>query len=265
MVESSRHAHTTLAAPRAAAVSGSRERRPSSVRSVDSPRSDATPLVHGRHGPNDCVKSIRPPARHRPASTCSPDARPCDPSCALAASTGRAKDRGGRSAGGWLPVIAASSAMVPGVRAAEHDGKFVAFSCLIPVLVLLSGVLAGLTLGYMSLVRSSSVDAPLTTQDPTTLEVLSKTGTPKQRAQAAAIAPLRRNGHLLLVSLLCVPSLRALSADMSAASPTCSSMRHCLSLRTRSSAAASRPSWSVQRAPLELRPTLTLKHGHCVR
>lgn len=40
--------------------------------------------------------------------------------------------------------------------------------------------------------------------DPTVLEVLAKTGTPKQRAQAEAILPLRRNGHLLLVSLLCV-------------------------------------------------------------
>jgi hypothetical protein len=33
----------------------------------------------------------------------------------------------------------------------RHDPKFIAFACLIPVLVLLSGVFAGLTLGYMSL------------------------------------------------------------------------------------------------------------------
>ena len=34
------------------------------------------------------------------------------------------------------------------------------------------------------------------------LTVLAKTGTPKQKRQAERIIPLRRNGHLLLVSLL---------------------------------------------------------------
>lgn len=50
-------------------------------------------------------------------------------------------------------------------RAEKHDAKFIVFACLIPVLVLLSGLFAGLTLGYMSL-------------DETQLHVLSVSGTP---------------------------------------------------------------------------------------
>ena len=46
-----------------------------------------------------------------------------------------------------------------------HDTKFIVFASLIPILVLLSGVFAGLTLGYMSL-------------DETQLNVLSISGTP---------------------------------------------------------------------------------------
>ena len=46
-----------------------------------------------------------------------------------------------------------------------HDASFIVFACLIPFLVLLSGVFAGLTLGYMSL-------------DETQLNVLSISGTP---------------------------------------------------------------------------------------
>jgi metal transporter CNNM len=56
----------------------------------------------------------------------------------------------------------------------KHDTKFIVFACLIPVLVLLSGVFAGLTLGYMSL-------------DETQLNVLSISGTPS--------VPLRPNSH----------------------------------------------------------------------
>ncbi|RPD63797.1 DUF21-domain-containing protein [Lentinus tigrinus ALCF2SS1-6] len=70
-----------------------------------------------------------------------------------------------------------------------HDAKFIVFACLIPVLVLLSGLFAGLTLGYMSL-------------DETQLHVLSISGTPKQRKYAEKIIPIRKNGHLLLISLL---------------------------------------------------------------
>ena len=50
-------------------------------------------------------------------------------------------------------------------REDKHDASFVVFACLIPFLVLLSGVFAGLTLGYMSL-------------DETQLNVLSISGTP---------------------------------------------------------------------------------------
>lgn len=83
--------------------------------------------------------------------------------------------------------------------------EFIVFACLIPVLVLLSGVFAGLTLGYMSL-------------DETQLNVLSISGTPSvpsltrrvptypchslQKQYAAKIKPIRENGHLLLVTLL---------------------------------------------------------------
>lgn len=89
-----------------------------------------------------------------------------------------------------------------------HDAKFIVFAVLIPVLVLLSGVFAGLTLGYMSL-------------DETQLNVLSISGTAyvsrstneplhtnfgatdsKQRLYANKIKPIRKNGHLLLVTLL---------------------------------------------------------------
>ena len=47
----------------------------------------------------------------------------------------------------------------------HHSAKFIVFASLMPVLVLLSGLFAGLTLGYMSL-------------DETQLNVLSISGTP---------------------------------------------------------------------------------------
>ncbi|KAJ7747204.1 hypothetical protein B0H14DRAFT_2984906 [Mycena olivaceomarginata] len=61
-----------------------------------------------------------------------------------------------------------------------HSTTSIVFAVLIPILVLSSGVFAGLTLGYMSL-------------DETQLNVLSMSGTP---------FPIRKNGHLLLVTLL---------------------------------------------------------------
>ncbi|KAJ7726386.1 hypothetical protein B0H16DRAFT_1677398 [Mycena metata] len=70
-----------------------------------------------------------------------------------------------------------------------HNTTSIVFAVLIPVLVLLSGLFAGLTLGYMSL-------------DETQLNVLSISGTPKQREYANKIKPIRTNGHLLLVTLL---------------------------------------------------------------
>ncbi|KAH8105480.1 hypothetical protein BXZ70DRAFT_921025 [Cristinia sonorae] len=71
----------------------------------------------------------------------------------------------------------------------KHDAVFVVSVVLIPVLVLLSGLFAGLTLGYMSL-------------DETQLNVLSVSGTPDQKAYANRIKPIRKDGHLLLVTLL---------------------------------------------------------------
>ncbi|KAF9466711.1 hypothetical protein BDZ94DRAFT_1186817 [Collybia nuda] len=70
-----------------------------------------------------------------------------------------------------------------------HRREDIVFAVLIPILVLLSGVFAGLTLGYMSL-------------DETQLNVLSISGTPKQREYANKIKPIRKNGHRLLVTLL---------------------------------------------------------------
>ncbi|KAI0296079.1 hypothetical protein B0F90DRAFT_1636896 [Multifurca ochricompacta] len=71
----------------------------------------------------------------------------------------------------------------------KHNGTFIAGAILMPILVVLSGIFAGLTLGYMSL-------------DETQLHVLSISGTPRQRNYANQIKPIRQNGHLLLVTLL---------------------------------------------------------------
>ncbi|CAO1617431.1 unnamed protein product [Parajaminaea phylloscopi] len=68
-------------------------------------------------------------------------------------------------------------------------GQTVGYAVIVPVLVILSGIFAGLTIGYMSL-------------DETQLQVLSITGTEKQRAYARKIIPVRKDGHLLLTTLL---------------------------------------------------------------
>ncbi|KAI7834040.1 hypothetical protein BX661DRAFT_176515 [Kickxella alabastrina] len=57
------------------------------------------------------------------------------------------------------------------------------------VLVLVGGLLAGLTLGLMSL-------------DEMNLQILATSGTPKQQQYAKRIQPIRKNGHWLLVTLL---------------------------------------------------------------
>lgn len=73
----------------------------------------------------------------------------------------------------------------------EHLDPFVfwAIMILIAVLVIAGGILAGLTIGLMSL-------------DPTNLSILIKTGDPMQKYYASTIEPIRKQGHLLLVTLL---------------------------------------------------------------
>ena len=57
------------------------------------------------------------------------------------------------------------------------------------VLVITGGIFAGLTIGLMSL-------------DATNISILKASGTPKQKMYAARIEPIRKNTHLLLVTLL---------------------------------------------------------------
>ncbi|KAI9314095.1 hypothetical protein BX666DRAFT_1970143 [Dichotomocladium elegans] len=59
----------------------------------------------------------------------------------------------------------------------------------IGALITCSGIVAGLTLGLLS-------------QDATNLAIISAAGTPQQRKYASRIIPIRKNGHLLLTSLL---------------------------------------------------------------
>ncbi|KAK8956522.1 DUF21 domain-containing protein [Platanthera zijinensis] len=69
------------------------------------------------------------------------------------------------------------------------EAKFFINLVVIAFLVLFAGLMSGLTLGLMSL---SLVD----------LEVLSKSGTPKDRKHAEKIIPVVKNQHLLLCTLL---------------------------------------------------------------
>jgi metal transporter CNNM len=62
---------------------------------------------------------------------------------------------------------------------------------LIFLLVVVGGIVAGLTIGLMSL-------------DNTNLSILRASGTPKEKKYAERIAPIRKNSHLLLVTLLLV-------------------------------------------------------------
>ncbi|KAI8803827.1 hypothetical protein BJ742DRAFT_827581 [Cladochytrium replicatum] len=59
----------------------------------------------------------------------------------------------------------------------------------IPVLVILGGIIAGLTIGLLSL-------------DETTLKVLKRSGTPAEKKWAEQLEPIRKDTHLLLVTLL---------------------------------------------------------------
>lgn len=83
----------------------------------------------------------------------------------------------------------------------KHNAKFIAFACLIPILVLLSGVFAGLTLGYMSL-------------DETQLNVLSISGTPYA---------LRAVYRLVLTSLIVTRRCTQTRSSQSAKTAICCS------------------------------------------
>ncbi|KAJ3395422.1 hypothetical protein HDU92_005812 [Lobulomyces angularis] len=60
---------------------------------------------------------------------------------------------------------------------------------IIPLLVIIGGVVAGLTIGLMSL-------------DETNLNILKRSGTKTEKIYAERITPIRKNSHLLLVTLL---------------------------------------------------------------
>lgn len=83
---------------------------------------------------------------------------------------------------GQLPACTSTKSELP-------TGRKIGFAILVVALVLMSGVFAGLTLGYMSL-------------DETQLQVLMSTGSDIQKARAAKIIPIRKDGHLLLSTLL---------------------------------------------------------------
>lgn len=85
------------------------------------------------------------------------------------------------------------------------SGAKAGYAIVVPILVILSGIFAGLTLGYMSL-------------DETQLHVLATTGSEKQKAYAKKIIPIRKDGHLLLTTLLIanmVSKIAALSVQVS--------------------------------------------------
>ncbi|KAF5352058.1 hypothetical protein D9758_009390 [Tetrapyrgos nigripes] len=92
-----------------------------------------------------------------------------------------------------------------------HKNQDVAFAVIIPILVLLSGLFAGLTLGYMSLDQTQlnvlSVElrrsfTPLFSFHKLISTTLYPDVVSEQRKYANQIKPIRQHGHLLLVTLL---------------------------------------------------------------
>ncbi|OAV97672.1 hypothetical protein PTTG_06683 [Puccinia triticina 1-1 BBBD Race 1] len=88
-----------------------------------------------------------------------------------------------------LPVLERRKSIPHNVTHDLNQSTNAVHIILIPVLVLASGLFAGLTIGYMSL-------------DSTQLAVLSNSGTPAQKVLARKVAPLRAKGHMLLITLL---------------------------------------------------------------
>ncbi|KAJ1565151.1 hypothetical protein HK096_004309, partial [Nowakowskiella sp. JEL0078] len=67
--------------------------------------------------------------------------------------------------------------------------RYYSFLAAITILVLIGGIVAGLTIGLMSL-------------DETNLSILKQSGSPTDKIYAQRIEPIRKNSHLLLVTLL---------------------------------------------------------------
>lgn len=90
------------------------------------------------------------------------------------------------------PVVAASA----DDRVQPGTGEFFIFLFSSLVLILVAGLMSGLTVGYMSL-------------DKLNIEILKKTGTGPQRKQAASVAGVIENHNLLLVTLVLANSAAA--------------------------------------------------------
>ncbi|KAJ2831311.1 hypothetical protein FBU31_002302, partial [Coemansia sp. 'formosensis'] len=86
-----------------------------------------------------------------------------------------------------MPVLFGGSLVLGDEPSSAADYYFRLAVC--AVLVVAGGLLAGLTLGLMSL-------------DETNLHILATSGNEQQRAYARRIQPIRKNGHWLLVTLL---------------------------------------------------------------
>ncbi|KAJ2834946.1 hypothetical protein GGI24_000135 [Coemansia furcata] len=86
-----------------------------------------------------------------------------------------------------MPVLFGGSLVLGDEPSSVTDYYFRLAVC--AVLVVAGGLLAGLTLGLMSL-------------DETNLHILATSGNERQRAYARRIQPIRKNGHWLLVTLL---------------------------------------------------------------
>ncbi|KAL8575591.1 hypothetical protein ACOMHN_059655 [Nucella lapillus] len=78
---------------------------------------------------------------------------------------------------------------LPEKRLTYHDQQFWIYIGIYTALVLLAGLMSGLTMGLLSL-------------DPTTLAVMCEGGSPKEQRHARRILPLVKRHHLLLVTLL---------------------------------------------------------------
>ena len=93
-----------------------------------------------------------------------------------------------------------TSTLIPTISAKRHvvepipQWELLIMISVIVGLVLVGGLVAGLTIGLMSL-------------DSTNIAILKESGTPSEQKCAKKIEPLRRNGHLLLVTFLLVNTI----------------------------------------------------------